>query len=78
MTTVKIKLSGLTLEVTGQFSRAERSTHANPGEPAYFEYETVTIGGVDITELCDDYIDLGEAVDNAACLFCEANDDTSD
>ena len=49
--TVEIEYKGITLEVTGEYTKAEEQTYDMPGSPASFQTYNVFVEGVNIVDL---------------------------
>lgn len=53
MTTVTITHDDAKLKVSGTYHRAYDATLEEPGQPEFFEIDSITIDGVDVTHLHD-------------------------
>lgn len=54
MTTTQVKYMDIYLDVKGNYTPKVPQTYHDPGEDALFECITVSVEGVDITELLDE------------------------
>jgi hypothetical protein len=75
MTTATVTYCGVDLDCKFEFYPAEARTQWEPGCPAYAALETVTVGGVDITEMLtnaqQDEIEVLLVDEHAASLEAE-------
>jgi len=57
METRVIFFKGTDLEVSGNYYRGFLGSYEDPPEPPELEIVEITIGGVDVTELLEDYLE---------------------
>lgn len=67
--TTEIEYKGVTLEVTGEYSKTEEQTYDMPGNPASFQTFDVFVEGVNIVDLLreDDLMEIDNLVLEKIC-----------
>ena len=65
----EITYKGILLEVTGEYTKAEKQTYDMPGSPALFQTYDVFVEGVNIIDLLreDDLIEIDNLVLEKIC-----------